>query len=92
MMKRTITVLGVSAVGLALAAPSIAQFDDSDSDLRQLVEDGNRAGLAGAAVPRFTDRKIQVLVTEGTQELLDRGGIINQENVDALWVSRVVSS
>ena len=89
-MKRTITVLGVSAVGLALAAPSIAQFDDSD--LRQLAIDGNRAGLAENAVPRFADRKIQVLTNEGRGALLDRGGIIDEGNVDSLWTDRVVAS
>jgi len=90
MMKRTITVLGISAVGLALAAPSIAQL--GDDDLRQLVKDGDRDGFAETAVPRFADRKVQSLVTEGTDALLARDGIVTGENVVELWTSRVVAS
>lgn len=97
-MKRTITVLGASALGLVLAAPAVVAADEHElngpppqPENGSLLVPGDRETTAENIVELFIEDKLEALEDKGREALLSRGGIITDDNVDALWTDRLYS-
>ena len=83
-MKRTIMVLGASAVGLALAAPSLSANNNGP-----VLVPGDRGTTASNIVNYAVPLKVGVLCTDGEAALLARDGIVTDANVGSLWTGRL---
>ena len=85
-MKRTIMVLGASALGLVLAAPVVVAIENGNNG--PLLELGNRDMFASSILD-LVPSKVDVLCTKGEDALLDRDGIVTDANVGSLWTGRL---